>query len=151
MGERPSFNASFTTSRAKNTKRRLSKFERFELAWHTSVTSSALFIARTVRLLDFLHDKLLMASAGSKRGRSDWEDCVDVDELKQHLSKQQDQIEKLRKEKAELTKALRGAEGQPSDDNPEELNAQAARIRKSLSNISAQMVYRSKNAILDCS
>ena len=86
-----------------------------------------------------------MASAGTKRGRSAWEDLEDVTELKQHLSKQQDQIEKLRKEKAELTKAVKAAEGQPSDDTPEELSAQAARIRKSLSsNISAQMVYRNK-------
>ncbi|DBA71520.1 TPA: hypothetical protein ACH3X2_011305 [Trebouxia sp. C0005] len=86
-----------------------------------------------------------MASAGSKRGRSAWEDCEDVSELKQHLAKQQDQIEKLRKEKAELSKAVKAAEGQASEESPEELNAQASRIRKSLSsNINAQMVYRNK-------
>ncbi|KAL0033586.1 hypothetical protein WJX79_005404 [Trebouxia sp. C0005] len=56
-----------------------------------------------------------MASAGSKRGRSAWEDCEDVSELKQHLAKQQDQIEKLRKEKAELSKAVKAAEGVAAD------------------------------------
>lgn len=86
-----------------------------------------------------------MASSGSKRARIAWEDCDDVDELKQHLCKQQDQIEKLKKDKAELTKALRGAEGQAVDQSPEELKAQADRMRKSLkSNILAQMVYRNK-------
>lgn len=74
-----------------------------------------------------------MASAGSKRGRSAWEDCEDVSELKQHLAKQQDQIEKLRKEKAELSKAVKAAEGQASEESPEELNAQASRVLKSLS------------------
>ena len=84
-------------------------------------------------------------TSGSKRARIAWEDCDDVDELKQHLCKQQDQIEKLRKDKAELTKALRGAEGQAVDQSPEELKAQADRMRKSLkSNILAQMVYRNK-------
>ena len=73
-----------------------------------------------------------MASAGSKRGRSAWEDCEDVSELKQHLAKQQDQIEKLRKEKAELSKAVKAAEGQASEESPEELNAQASRVLKSL-------------------
>jgi len=86
------------------------------------------------------------ASAGSKRGRSAWEDCEDVSELKQHLAKQQDQIEKLRKEKAELSKAVKAAEGQASEESPEELNAQASRVLKSLSsNINAQMVYRNKS------
>lgn len=84
-----------------------------------------------------------MASAGSKRARSAWEDCDDVDELKQHLCKQQDQLDKLKKEKTELTKALRGAEGQAVDQSPEELTAQADRLRQSLrSNILAQMVFR---------
>lgn len=87
-----------------------------------------------------------MASAGSKRARSAWEDCDDVDELKEHLCKQQEQIEKLKKDKAELTNALRGAEGQPADQSPEELKAQADRMRKSLkTNILAQMVYRNKS------
>ncbi|DBA87442.1 TPA: hypothetical protein ACH3X1_004483 [Trebouxia sp. C0004] len=87
-----------------------------------------------------------MASAGSKRGRSAWEDCEDISELKQHVAKQQDQIEKLRKEKAELSKAVKAAEGQASEESPEELNAQASKIRKSLSsNINAQMVYRNKS------
>ncbi len=86
-----------------------------------------------------------MASAGSKRGRSAWEDCEDVNELKQHLAKQQDQIEKLRKEKAELSKAVKAAEGQASEESPDELNAQASRVLKSLSsNMNAQMVYRNK-------
>lgn len=87
-----------------------------------------------------------MASAGSKRGRSAWEDCEEVDELKQHLCKQQQQIEKLQKEKSELTKALRGAEGQADDQTPEELRTQADMMRKSLqSNLLAQMVYRNKS------
>lgn len=73
-----------------------------------------------------------MASAGSKRGRSAWEDCEDVDELKHHLCKQQQQIEKLQKEKSELTKALKGAESQADDQTPEELTAQADKLRKSL-------------------
>ncbi len=73
-----------------------------------------------------------MASAGNKRGRSAWEDCEDVRELKGHLSKQYDQIESLRKEKADLTKALKLAEGQAPEETPEELNAQARRIRDTL-------------------
>jgi len=73
-------------------------------------------------------------------------DCEDVSELKQHLAKQQDQIEKLRKEKAELSKAVKAAEGQAAEESPEELNAQASRVLKSLSsNINAQMVYRNKS------
>ena len=90
-----------------------------------------------------------MASAGSKRGRSAWDDCEDVSELEQHLAKQQDQIEKLRKEKAELSKAVKAAEGQASEESPEELNAQASRVLKSLSSniaqLNAQMVYRNKS------
>ena len=90
-----------------------------------------------------------MASAGSKRGRSAWDDCEDVSELEQHFAKQQDQIEKLRKEKAELSKAVKAAEGQASEESPEELNAQASRVLKSLSSniaqLNAQMVYRNKS------
>ena len=68
-----------------------------------------------------------------------------MSELKQHLSKQHDQIEKLRKEKAELIKVVKASEDQPAEETPEELSAQATRIRKSLStNIKAQMVYRNK-------
>ena len=86
-----------------------------------------------------------LASAGSKRVRSAWEDCDNIDELKQRLGEQQGQIEKLKKDNAQLTKALRGVEGQAVDQSPEELNAQADRMRKSLkSNILAQMVYRNK-------
>ncbi len=95
------------------------------------------------------HTSPHMASAGSKRGRSAWDDCEDVSELEQHLAKQQDQIEKLRKEKAELSKAVKAAEGQASEESPEELNAQASRVLKSLSSniaqLNAQMVYRNKS------
>ena len=87
------------------------------------------------------------SSAGSKRGRGAWEDCEDVEELKQHLSKQQDQIDKLRKEKAELTKALKASEDEPTAASPQDLSAQAAKICKSLaSNLNAQMVYKSKHS-----
>lgn len=88
-----------------------------------------------------------MASAGSKRARSAWEDCDDVSELKQMLSKQQDQIDKLTKEKTELRKTLKAAEGQPADQSDEDLNAKAGKLLSSLySNISAQMVYRNKHS-----
>ena len=62
-----------------------------------------------------------------------------------HLSKQRDQIDKLRKEKAELTKALKASEDEPTAASPQDLSAQAAKICKSLaSNLNAQMVYKSK-------
>ena len=88
-----------------------------------------------------------MASAGSKRARSAWEDCDDVQELKAMLSKQQSQIDKLTKEKAELRKAVKPAEGQPAEQSEEDLNAQADKLLSSLSsNLLAQMVYRNKHS-----
>lgn len=88
-----------------------------------------------------------MASAGSKRARSAWEDCDDVQELKDLLNKQQDQIEKLAKEKKELRQLLKTAGRQPSEQSPEDLKTQASQILRSLSsNISAQMVYRNKHS-----
>ena len=90
---------------------------------------------------------LNMASAGSKRGRNAWEDCDDVQELKALLSKQQSQIDKLVKEKAELRKAVKAAEGQPPEQSEEDLNAQADKLLSSLSsNLLAQMVYRNKHS-----
>ena len=88
-----------------------------------------------------------MASAGSKRARSAWEDCDDANQLKDLLNRQQDQIEKLTKEKKELRRLLKTAEGQPSEQSPEDLQSQASQILRSLSsNISAQMVYRNKHS-----
>ena len=73
-----------------------------------------------------------MASAGSKRARSAWEECEDVQELKMLLNKQQDQIDKLAKEKKELRQLLKAAEGQPAEQSPEDLSAQASKILSSL-------------------
>ncbi|KAL3148132.1 hypothetical protein ABBQ38_014413 [Trebouxia sp. C0009 RCD-2024] len=133
--------------------RRLSNFERANRSMkvpiffpNTRTGGTANHSSRSSPRLDTLHKSRGMASAGSKRGRSAWEDCEDVDELKHHLCQLQQQIEKLRKEKSELTKALKGAEGQAEDQTPEELTAQADKLRKSLrSNLLAQMVYRNKS------
>ena len=90
---------------------------------------------------------LNIASAGSKRARNAWEDCDDVQELKALLSKQQSQIDKLVKEKAELRKAVKAAEGQPPEQSEEDLSAQADKLLSSLSSsLLAQMVYRNKHS-----
>ncbi len=44
--------------------------------------------------------------SGNKRGREAWEDCEDVEELKAHLGRQQQQLHKLGKENAELRKTI---------------------------------------------
>ncbi|KAK9837648.1 hypothetical protein WJX74_002186 [Apatococcus lobatus] len=81
--------------------------------------------------------------SGQKRGREAWEDCEDVQELKHHLGRQQQQLQKLGKENADLKRTLKVAEGQAPEETPEELEARAKKIRKSItSNIGSQMVYR---------
>lgn len=81
--------------------------------------------------------------AGMKRGRNDWDDVEDAEELKQFLGSQRDQIVKLKKEVSELKAALKGQDNLPGDRSPEDLAALAAKYRASLSkNIENQMVYK---------
>ena len=81
--------------------------------------------------------------AGVKRGRNDWDDIEDTEELKEILDRQHDQITKLKKENSELRSALRSQDSTPGQKSPEELAAQAAKSRASLSkNIENQMVYK---------
>ena len=66
-----------------------------------------------------------------------------MQELKQHLGRQQQQLHKLGKENADLKRTLKVAEGQAPEETPEELEAKAKKIRKSITtNIGSQMVYR---------
>ena len=88
--------------------------------------------------------------SGNKSGREAWEDCEDVEELKAHLGRQQQQFHKLGKENAELRKTIKVVEGQAPEESPEELEATLKKIRKSIaSNIGSQMVYR-KQANMSC-
>lgn len=80
---------------------------------------------------------------GQKRGREAWEDCDDVQELKQHLGRQQQQLQKLGKENSDLKRTLKVAEGHAPEESSEELESKAKKLRKSIaSNIGSQMVYR---------
>lgn len=69
---------------------------------------------------------------GQKRGREAWEDCNDVQELKQHLVRQQQQMSKLGKENADLKRTLKVAEGQAPEESPEELEAKAKKTERAL-------------------
>ena len=89
------------------------------------------------------NSKMAAPQAGNKRGRASWEECEDVSELKQHLTKQAEQIKKLGKDNTELKKALAAAEGKESEQSSEDLAAFAGKVRKNIvQSLEAQMVRK---------
>ena len=55
---------------------------------------------------------------GQKRGREAWEDCEDVQELKQHLGRQQQQLQKLGKGKCRPEEDAQGGRRPGSRRDP---------------------------------
>ena len=81
--------------------------------------------------------------AGMKRARTDWEDVDNAEELKEILDRQRNQILKLKREVSELKAVLKSQDNIPGERSPEELAAQVAKSRKSLSkNLENQMTYK---------
>lgn len=85
-----------------------------------------------------------MTALGGKRVRP-WEDCDDVAALKGMLSKQHDQLTKLKKENTDLKQALNTAEVVDGNAlSPTDLAASTARISKAIkASVCGQMVYKS--------
>lgn len=81
----------------------------------------------------------------AKRSRTEWEDCQDLDELKQHMAGLQARVDKLSKENASLKKVVKTSEAAEPDESPEALAAHAKKMRAAIQRqIEGAMIYKNK-------